>query len=111
MLKSGKICKNNDHTCLFHALTLVGSLGRCLNTRPIGLVLKQLSRDRAPVLLNPTCLINSIKHEHSSKLPYISYEQTRKCLCCLKTQSIDVDEDPVKCRPSLSLDASVFAHV
>ena len=49
MLKSGKICKNNDHTCFFIALTLAGSLGRCLNTRPNGLVFKQLPRDPANV--------------------------------------------------------------
>ena len=33
----------------FIALTLAGSLGRCLNTRPIGLVFKQHPRDPAKV--------------------------------------------------------------
>ena len=33
----------------FIALTLAGSLGRCLSTRPIGLVLKQLPWDPANV--------------------------------------------------------------
>ena len=32
MLKSVKICKNNNHTCLFHCINTSGSLGRCLNT-------------------------------------------------------------------------------
>ena len=36
------------HVC-FIALTLAGSLGRCLNTWPIGLVFKQLPRDPANV--------------------------------------------------------------
>ena len=36
------------HVC-FIALTLAGSLGRCLNTRPIGLVFKQHPRDSANV--------------------------------------------------------------
>ena len=36
------------HVC-FIALTLAGSLGRCLNTRPIGLVFKQHPRDPANV--------------------------------------------------------------
>ena len=36
------------HVC-FIALTLAGSLGRSLNTRPAGLVFKQLSRDPANV--------------------------------------------------------------
>ena len=48
-LKSGKICKNNDHACLFHCITLAGSLGRCLNTQPKGLVFKKLPRDPANV--------------------------------------------------------------
>ena len=33
----------------FIALTLAGSLGRCLNTRPNGLVFKQLPQDPANV--------------------------------------------------------------
>ena len=37
------------HVC-FIALTLAGSLGRCLNTPPIGLVFKQLSRDPANLI-------------------------------------------------------------
>ena len=36
------------HVC-FIALTLAGSLGRCLITRPIGLVFKQHSLDPANV--------------------------------------------------------------
>ena len=36
------------HVC-FIALTLAGSLGRCLNTRPSGLVFKQLPQDPANV--------------------------------------------------------------
>ena len=36
------------HVC-FIALTLAGSLGRCLNTRPYGLVFKQLPWDPANV--------------------------------------------------------------
>ena len=36
------------HVC-FIALTFAGSLGRCLNTWPTGLVLKQLPRDQATV--------------------------------------------------------------
>ena len=49
MLKSGKICKNNDHTGFFIALTLAGSLGRCLNIRPNSLMFKQLPQDPANV--------------------------------------------------------------
>ena len=49
MLKSGKICKNNDHTCLFHCIYTCRSLRRCLNTRPGSLVFKQLPRDLANV--------------------------------------------------------------
>ena len=47
-LESGKICKNNNRTC-FIALTLAGSLSRCLNTRPYSLMFKQLPRDPANV--------------------------------------------------------------
>ena len=36
------------HVC-FIALILAGSLGRCLSTRPMGLVFKQLPRDLANV--------------------------------------------------------------
>ena len=36
------------HVC-FIALTLAWSLGRCLKTRPLGLVFKQLPRDPANV--------------------------------------------------------------
>ena len=49
MLKSGKIFKDNDHICLFRCIKLAGSLGRCLYTRPNGLVFKQLPRDPANV--------------------------------------------------------------
>ena len=31
-LKSGKICKNNDHICLFIALSLAGSAASCSNS-------------------------------------------------------------------------------
>ena len=49
MLKSGKHARITiTHVC-FIALTLAGSLGRCLNTRPKGLVFKQLPRDPAYV--------------------------------------------------------------
>ena len=40
-----KICKNNDDTRLFHYV----SLGRCLNTKPNGLVFKQLCQHPANV--------------------------------------------------------------
>ena len=42
---------NNNHIYLFYSisLTLVGSLWRCLNTLPIGLVFKQLPGDLAYV--------------------------------------------------------------
>ena len=36
------------HVCLI-ALTLAGSLGRCLDTLPFGLVLKQHPRDQANI--------------------------------------------------------------
>ena len=59
-LESGKICKNKITQVCFIALTLAGSLGRCLNTRPNGLVFKQLPGDSAneenmcdPYNLNP----------------------------------------------------------
>ena len=40
VLKSGKICKNNDHTCLFH----------CINTyRVPRTMFEQLPRDTANV--------------------------------------------------------------
>ena len=50
-LEAGKkLCKNNNHTCLFHCIkTLAGSLRRCLNTRPHSLVFKQLPREPANV--------------------------------------------------------------
>ena len=50
-LESGKICKNNNHTCLFHCIKhlLPSPSGRCLNTRPNGIMLKQLPRDWATV--------------------------------------------------------------
>ena len=46
--ESGKICNNSAHVC-FIALTPAGSLGRCLNMRPSGLVFKQLLWDTANV--------------------------------------------------------------
>ena len=54
-LESGKICRYNDHTCLFIALLLAGSLGRCLKTRPNGLLFKQLPRELANVNACKTC--------------------------------------------------------
>ena len=45
----GKICKTNDTFVCFIDLTLAGSLGRCINTLPDGLVFKQLPRDPANV--------------------------------------------------------------
>ena len=42
----------------FHALTFVGSLGSCLNTRPLGLVFKHRPRDPASVnAMKQTCVI------------------------------------------------------
>ena len=41
-LESDEICKTNHHT-------LAGSLRRCLNTRPNGLMFKQFPRDWANV--------------------------------------------------------------
>ena len=49
MLKSGKICKNNDTHVCFIVYTLARSLGHCLNTQPNGPVFKQLPRDSANV--------------------------------------------------------------
>ena len=48
-LESGKICTNNndDHACIFIALTLARSLSSCKNTWPDGLVFKQLPQDPA----------------------------------------------------------------
>ena len=43
------LCKNDDHPWLFHCNTFAGSLSRYLNTRPSGLVFKQLPRDPANV--------------------------------------------------------------
>ena len=51
-LESGKIWKNNDHTCLIVSLIafkLAGSLGKCLNTQSYGLMFKQLPQDLANV--------------------------------------------------------------
>ena len=52
------------HVC-FIALTLAGSLGRCLNPRPIGLVFKQHPRDPANVnawknMCDPYTLLYSV---------------------------------------------------
>ena len=46
-LELGKICKNNDHKCLFHCITLAESLSRCWNTWSNGLIFKQLPWDPA----------------------------------------------------------------
>ena len=49
MLKSGKNARIMiKHVC-FMALSFAGSLGRCLNTRPDGLVFKQLPQEPANV--------------------------------------------------------------
>ena len=43
---------------LFHALTFAGSRGKCLNTKPIGRLLKHLPRDPASVnKMKQTCVI------------------------------------------------------
>ena len=47
------------HGC-FIALTLAGSLGRCLNTQPIGLIFKQLPRDPANVNARKTCEVRPL---------------------------------------------------
>ena len=42
----------------FHALTLAGSRGTCLNTRPLGRVFKHLPRDPESVnAMKRTCVI------------------------------------------------------
>ena len=48
-LEYGKICKNNDHTCMFHCINTCRVPRMMLNTRPIGLVFKQHPRDPANV--------------------------------------------------------------
>ena len=50
-MESFKKCKNNvnDHTCLFHCITLAVSLGSSLSPRPGGLGFKQLPRATANV--------------------------------------------------------------
>ena len=46
-----------DHT-FFHALTFAGSLGSCLNVRPLGRVFKHRPRDPTSVnALKQTCVI------------------------------------------------------
>ena len=52
------------HVC-FIALTLAGSLGRCLNTRPNGLVFKQLPRDRQMLMHEKTCVIPILFHKNA----------------------------------------------
>ena len=43
---------------IFHALTFAGSRGKCLNTRPLGQVLKHPPRDPASVkALKQACVI------------------------------------------------------
>ena len=51
------------HVC-FIPLTLAGSLGRCLKTRPNGLTFKQLPRDAAVLMHEKTCLIPIILRMH-----------------------------------------------
>ena len=49
-------CK--DHTSFIHALIFAGSQGSCLNTRPLGRVLKHRPRDPASVnAMKQTCVI------------------------------------------------------
>ena len=52
-LESGKICKNNDHTCLFDC---INTLGRCLNTQPNGLMFSFL-RTQQMLMHEKTCVI------------------------------------------------------
>ena len=56
-LEQGKICKNNDHTCLFHYINTCRVPRMMLNTRPIGLVFKQHPRDRQMLMHEKTCVI------------------------------------------------------
>ena len=43
---------------IFHALTFAGSRGRCLNTRPLGPVLKHVPMDPASVnAMKQACVI------------------------------------------------------
>ena len=49
----------------FYCMTLAGSVGRCLNTRPNGLVLKQLPRDPTNVNARKTCVIPTFLHGNS----------------------------------------------
>ena len=62
------------HVC-FIALTLAGSLWRCLNTRPNGLVVKQLPRDQANV--------NAWKNMWSLYSLNFAIEHAQKRLLCL----------------------------
>ena len=48
-LKSGKMCQNNYHTCLFHFISTCWVPQEMLNTLPDGLVFKQLPWDLANV--------------------------------------------------------------
>ena len=56
-LESGKIYNINDNTCLFHFITLAGSLGRFIITWPNGLAFKHLPQDRQMIMHEKTCVI------------------------------------------------------
>ena len=65
----------------FHALTFAGSVGCCLNTRPIGRVFKHLSRDPASVnAMKQTCVIIILAY-FTLFQPY-STESAAKTLNC-----------------------------
>ena len=62
------------HVC-FIALTLVGSLARCLNIRPNGLMFKQLPRYQANVNAWKTCVIPIFMTQKEVWVPW--YEHLR----------------------------------
>ena len=65
-LESGKICKNNNHTCLFHCINTLRTLVLCLTTRPDGLVFKQGPRARQMLMHK--------KHVISISTPFDPFE-------------------------------------
>ena len=72
-LESGKICKNNDNTFCNIALTLAGSLRRCLNTRPNSLMFKQLPRDLANLSAWKKYVIPLLSTINLVKVSYFAY--------------------------------------
>ena len=56
-LESGKICKNNDHTCLFCCINNCRVPRQCLNTLPNGLVFKQHCLTQQMLMHQKTCVI------------------------------------------------------